>query len=1585
VGLLLMWRFYLLAVVQSLWLDLSHSSSTSRLPPSSSLISDAGLETLLRDRDYGINSNPQTSSGDLIVSELANEFWEDISTRTNSFKTSVEIALTAVLTEIQSKDYSSVSPVSLSHVRDSSREKPIDHDYDFEHSFSSDLRTLSFNTAENSKCVELQAEESSLELCFSTPSCTDFSLADFLSKYKSPTSLFMAIRDLSVSCSTDWSLTYTTHIKDKTRPHTFEYEGTFGFDMSNFKSSVILNLIPGASSVLKDIQIPTALKLENCQVDETTLEFDVFFSGGAIGRVLDRVVSPVLSEAVLNSADWLLCDVLGPLLGRVATRVLATAVDPRVDSLMALGVPPPPVLETGYHSWSTSVLQSVHQMVDLLRVNEASLLKCVVRESSGGGPGGEREEGVTGSDAVNDSSTPPHPPSSSSSTPAETHSPLMHLLQSLQELLEASIKDSGSLTLDLRDLGIEVATPMLAGMSLDIIAVSIDGFKTLSDMQLLYPSAESNVTLNSSLSFAALALQLEIRVTQPASSAGGGQRQSRDIRIAVQLRDLVIDLGVVVGLRSSVLEQLSLQQVVQLPCLLSSLEQLFVASLLLRVNVTDLTMQMINSTASGDAGEDLNELVNSAFELLLEGYPAMTSQLITGLFQGPIRESMNKKISVKLEEQHSYFQCETPSTNSSISFPNWIEWSNSTLVQALNKVVNDLVGTSGVNSILSCLTEDSNAVLINVPLTFPVFAGWNITISGLNSFYEFYVLSSDADTPYDLLTDLALGGECATTTTTTSFDGTRDLGTSGCVPLNVTIQGYEHNLNYVDVKLSVKNMQFLIDLLLEVDRTTLGNMQVSEFQTKGCFANAIDLFQIASWSLHASNVEFFFVGQTEEMSLTKLANGVFDVLISPANQESFNEYLSYQLASARELCEAGGVSPSSDSSDSLDQKSNQMDSMMHFFRHTWKWKVVVLILGTLVSFSLLLRMYYRTGVQLDKSVGDYHLKRSKRSSKNSSLVRCDRAPTPEDTNLESDEIVPHPSSTSEEVSPESGNFLSNQWIQYYIAKVRASCSSKGSDVGGGDSTTAAPYDSLIGNETLSLFTRLSVVAFILLIVYIFVISTIPSSPAALVILEIDMGNQVSPAITVFEFGLAETIREMWRAEVYYLAILIAFFTGGWPYIKMVAMLLAWILPSSVLSVAWRNTLLTWLDLLGKWSLVDSFVMMVMMVGFNFSFDIVPGVDIRVTVNPLWGFYAFLLATAASLAIGHYVLACHRLCRAVAVKELEERTLANNIQANVYVEGNANLSESEGCFLESAESADTDCHVKESVQGDTLHLHSQWGDKEIVPSVVHVESEALMNHVFTVHVTNTDALGDTLHHHAGDVDVNDLTTPLVRADNVDKHRADSTAPVVHLADLAEWTFQPGSEPSYTLRISFTQTGKLCVLSLFGLSTLVVLGGTFVPVIEFDFIGLTGYLMDDPVTSYSLVDIGLKIPVASGDPHTFGVLFIQMIYFIFGIGMPLVLFAMLGALFVLPFALPTFRGVVVLTEVLNAWTALDVLVVSAVASVLEIRRFAEFMLGASCSEMNIILEATMDETLEGNDSCFDVIAAMKDVSERNNIIH
>ena len=131
-----------------------------------------------------------------------------------------------------------------------------------------------------------------------------------------------------------------------------------------------------------------------------------------------------------------------------------------------------------------------------------------------------------------------------------------------------------------------------------------------------------------------------------------------------------------------------------------------------------------------------------------------------------------------------------------------------------------------------------------------------------------------------------------------------------------------------------------------------------------------------------------------------------------------------------------------------------------------------------------------------------------------------------------------------------------------------------------------------------------------------------------------------------EFSLGSSVRDMWRAGTYPLSILIAVFSGGWPYLKLALMLFAWFAPPARLHPTRRGRMLTVVDAFGKWSLVDAFVMILFRAAFRFSLatpDSSDGESVRldVDVEPNWGFHSFLLATVASLALGHVALAWHR--------------------------------------------------------------------------------------------------------------------------------------------------------------------------------------------------------------------------------------------------------------------------------------------------------------------------------------------------------
>jgi hypothetical protein len=151
--------------------------------------------------------------------------------------------------------------------------------------------------------------------------------------------------------------------------------------------------------------------------------------------------------------------------------------------------------------------------------------------------------------------------------------------------------------------------------------------------------------------------------------------------------------------------------------------------------------------------------------------------------------------------------------------------------------------------------------------------------------------------------------------------------------------------------------------------------------------------------------------------------------------------------------------------------------------------------------------------------------------------------------------------------------------------------------------------------------------------------------------------------SLFTFSLVNSIRDFWQAKVYPLSLLVAVLSGAWPYGKVLLMLMAWIVPPAWLPPARRETILLLVDALGKWSLIDSFIMVTFQIAFHFHFHfdvpedppfsgpgLLPSngtsnasapVDIKLFVVSYWGFTGFLIATMLSLFLSHTVLGVHR--------------------------------------------------------------------------------------------------------------------------------------------------------------------------------------------------------------------------------------------------------------------------------------------------------------------------------------------------------
>lgn len=407
------------------------------------------------------------------------------------------------------------------------------------------------------------------------------------------------------------------------------------------------------------------------------------------------------------------------------------------------------------------------------------------------------------------------------------------------------------------------------------------------------------------------------------------------------------------------------------------------------------------------------------------------------------------------------------------------------------------------------------------------------------------------------------------------------------------------------------------------------------------------------------------------------------------------------------------------------------------------------------------------------------------------------------------------------------------------------------------------------------------VPFVILINVILFATANFGAVGASVELTLTLAGDTSQNIVLLPFTLARSINDMWASGAYALAILIAVASGGWPYVKQLLLLFCWFAPCTVLHPDARGRLMEILDALGKWSLIDLYVLMMLMVAFYFyisssyasQLSLLPPdvLVVKVTVVPMWGIYGFVLGAIGSLLINHLMIWWHRKC----------------IRAD------------------------------EDFQ---------------------------------------DAILGTL--------VKDLRTPRIP---LSRHRfniLDSEGRPYH----------------------YSVTTRVLIVAFMAVTSLLILIGCVLPVITFTFYGLAGLaisLIDSNLgqVTHSVVSIGTSIMsgVANKPAAILGIIFLQIIFVLWSLIIPIVLMVLLTVIWVVPLTLREQLLLYFVAEVLSAWEAVMVLVVSLFAAMLQISVLAQFIVSALTGGICDAIEAQLQNVFPNpqDAKCFDVSAVPRPV--------
>ena len=395
--------------------------------------------------------------------------------------------------------------------------------------------------------------------------------------------------------------------------------------------------------------------------------------------------------------------------------------------------------------------------------------------------------------------------------------------------------------------------------------------------------------------------------------------------------------------------------------------------------------------------------------------------------------------------------------------------------------------------------------------------------------------------------------------------------------------------------------------------------------------------------------------------------------------------------------------------------------------------------------------------------------------------------------------------------------------------------------------------SLFLNPKINIFWRITIPLLIILNIALFISSN--SGVGASVYVLLTVGRKVRIP-SLFDFGLVNSVTDMWKAGVYPLSFLIAFFSGIWPYLKLIMMLISFITPTSILKKEKRETILMFLDATGKWSILDSYVMILMLVAFHFDVKfpitdegVKENVYVDVYVLAAYGFLTLLIGTCFSLGLSHIITHLHR--------------------------------------------------------GLDEHPDQNKGEQ-----------------------------------------------------------AESFKSLITFA-----------ESKYINK----QTFQIIITILLFLTLILVILGSLLISFSFHFHGLAGYalgLLDiKPQREYSVFDLGLNVPNSYEYPDSKTIRFTQIIYFLTIFVMPIATLIFVIILWLIPFPRKIQKFLYSISEILNAWSCLDVFVISIIAAVVEIGQFTEFIVGDKCDFINPFIKKYFYNTLNGHDTCFEVRAYLQ----------
>lgn len=192
-------------------------------------------------------------------------------------------------------------------------------------------------------------------------------------------------------------------------------------------------------------------------------------------------------------------------------------------------------------------------------------------------------------------------------------------------------------------------------------------------------------------------------------------------------------------------------------------------------------------------------------------------------------------------------------------------------------------------------------------------------------------------------------------------------------------------------------------------------------------------------------------------------------------------------------------------------------------------------------------------------------------------------------------------------------------------------------------------------------------------------------------------------------------------------------------------------------------------------------------------------------------------------------------------------------------------------------------------------------------------------------------------------------------------------------LAKRTFRDSQGTLWAL----TSRGRLAVALSVVLAAAGIVYGASITAFTFNFEGFVAWVLQDEgyssQRSFSLLSMGVDLPRSGLNGASAPLRVAQVLFFLLTLGATLASQALLLLLWLIPLRHARQTLLYHVTEIVRAWSAVEVFLVSILVAVWQLQPLARFIVKDSCSPINNFLKSDFDRPLQGHDTCFEVTTA------------